>query len=48
MLFSCQQLFLFFCERNIKTLGANSPFLEGVDFFAIAKKDGVVLGDDRR
>ena len=29
-------------------LGANSLFLEGVDFSATAKKDGVVLGDDRR
>ena len=37
-----------FCERNIKKLGQNSPFLEGVDFFATAKKDGVVLGGDRR
>jgi len=34
----------FFCERNIKVLGQNSPFLEGVDFFAIAKKDQGSVG----
>ena len=33
-----------FCERNIKALGQNSPFLEGVDFFATAKKDQGSVG----
>jgi len=36
-----------FCERNIKALDVNSPFLEGVDFFATAKKDQGSVGNTR-